>query len=128
MPLCDPDEKPCVILVNLHEIHPLFEDPAVADYSTAMEDDSALLLSINVYHQCGFKSAGHIQVNKVPVRIAKLIGHMNNALGNTINAGNGEEDDENAPPLITSPITGVNCQFYKTIMYRVHGTTNTHDA
>lgn len=127
-PLCDPDEKPCALLVNLKGIHTFFEDPSVADYNTAFDDDSAPQLCVNAYRQCGFKSVGHIQVNRVPVRMTELIGRMNTALADNVPRAEGADDDMDGPPIVERAITGVDCQFYNAAMHRVRGTADTHDA
>lgn len=127
-PLCDPDAKPCPILVDLHGIRDFFEDPLITNFDPAFEEDPAPRVTINAFRQCGFKSAGHIQVTKVPLRMTELIDRMNTRLAEVIVPGDGDEENNDDPPLIARAIRGVDCQMYNAVMHRVRGTANTHDA
>lgn len=122
-PLCDPEEKPSAVLMNLLGIQSLFEDPALTNYDPAFEEDPAPQVTVNAYRQCGFKSIGHIQANRVPLRMNELIDRMNARLADVI-----ETEDEDNPPVLGRAIRGVDCQFYNAAMHRVRGTADTHDA
>ncbi|KAF7970095.1 hypothetical protein HWV62_25024 [Athelia sp. TMB] len=129
VPLCCPSRSPCGLLVNLHGRHDFFIDPTAMDYASDSEDDHAPQVFVNAFRQCGFKSAGHIQANAIPLPMVTLVAKINsNVAATAFDDGSDEDDEQGASQGPKLALKGVDCQFYNAVMHRVRGTADTHDA
>lgn len=126
-PIFDGPPEPCALLVNLNGIREFFEDPSNVEYDPDFEGRTPTPISVNAYRQSGFKAAGHIQVNAIPLPMVDIISNINATVASTFGEDDGSADDEDRSPFQCA-VRGVDCQFYNAVMHRVRGTADTHDA
>lgn len=132
IPLSKASRRPCGILLDFTNARDLFEDPRDNDLAPELNESPPPYVMVNAFRQGFLHSVGHVQVNAVPFPMVPLIANINAAVA--IDAAQRDPDDEDDDedderiPLPLSAVTGIDCQMYNSVMHRVRGTAQTHDA
>ena len=121
-PIVDDDSAPCGVLVNLKNIHRLFNL-----YSASQEDDYDAEeydeVHVDAYPLAFLKTAGNIQANGIPPCFYPVLTTINRSVGkrNEFRKESTEdtdsETDDNAPSA--RAVKPVSAQFYNYITHRV---------